>query len=94
MSLKRGMTTAAFQSLGISDDTKVVEQASNRGCIMSADNFRKRRYLLSSPGHSLPTDNWNERRPKELLALGLNSEIYLLERVLRVGVAMVTSELR
>jgi hypothetical protein len=25
------MTTAAFQSLGISDDTKEVEQASNRG---------------------------------------------------------------
>ena len=28
------------------------------------------------------------------LALGMTSEIYLLERVLRVGVAMVTSELR
>jgi hypothetical protein len=31
---------------------------------------------------------------EELLALGMISEIYLLERVLRVGVAMVTSELR
>ena len=31
---------------------------------------------------------------KEVLALGMTSEIYLLERVLRVGVAMVTSELR
>ena len=29
--LKRGMIEAAFQSLGISDDTKEVEQASNRG---------------------------------------------------------------
>jgi hypothetical protein len=31
---------------------------------------------------------------KEVLALGMTSEIYLLERVLRVGVVMVTSELR
>jgi hypothetical protein len=35
-----------------------------------------------------------ERRPKEELALGVTSEIYLLERVVRVGTAMVTSELR
>ena len=35
-----------------------------------------------------------ERRPNEKLALGMTSEIYLLERVLRMGVAMVTSELR
>ena len=31
---------------------------------------------------------------KEVLALGLTGEIYLWEHVLRVGVAMVTSELR
>ena len=31
-SLKRGMTAAVFQSLGISDDEREVEQASNRGC--------------------------------------------------------------
>ena len=31
---------------------------------------------------------------KEVLALGVTCEIYLLERVLRVGVTMVTSELR
>ena len=43
---------------------------------------------------SLAAENWKERRPKEVLALGMTSEIYLLERVLRVGVAMVTSELR
>jgi hypothetical protein len=30
---------------------------------------------------------------KEVLDLGMTSEIYLLERVLRVGAAMVTSEL-
>ena len=30
----------------------------------------------------------------EVLALGMTSEIYLLERLLRVGVVMVTSELR
>ena len=35
-----------------------------------------------------------ERQPKEEFALGVTSEIYLLERVLRVGAAMVTSELR
>ena len=30
----------------------------------------------------------------EVLVLGMTSEIYLLERMLQVGVAMVTSELR
>ena len=39
-------------------------------------------------------ENWKERRPKGELALGMTSEIYLLERVLRVGAAIVTSELR
>ena len=43
---------------------------------------------------SLAAENWKERRPKEELALGVTSEIYLLEHVLRVGAAMVTSELR
>ena len=42
---------------------------------------------------SQAAENWNERRPNEVLALGMISEIYLLERVLRVGVAMVTSEI-
>jgi hypothetical protein len=39
-------------------------------------------------------ENWKERRPKEMLALGMAGEIYLPERVLRVGVVIVTSELR
>jgi hypothetical protein len=43
---------------------------------------------------SLAADNWKERLLKEELALGVTSEIYLLEHVLRVGAAMVTSELR
>ena len=43
---------------------------------------------------SVAAENWKERRPKEELALGVTSEIYLLQRVLRVGAAMVTSELR
>ena len=43
---------------------------------------------------SWAAENWKERRPNEELALGVTSEIYLLERVLRVGSAMVTSELR
>ena len=43
---------------------------------------------------SLAAENWKERQTKEELASGGTSEIYLLERVLRVGVAMVTSELR
>ena len=42
---------------------------------------------------SLAAENCKER-PKEGLALGMTSEIYLLERVLRVDVDMVTSELR
>ena len=43
---------------------------------------------------SLAAENWKERQPKEELALGVTSEIYLLEHVLRVGAALVTSELR
>ena len=43
---------------------------------------------------SFAAENWKDRRPKEELALGVTSEIYLLERVLRVGAAMVTSERR
>ena len=35
-----------------------------------------------------------ERRPNEVLALGMTRAIYLLERMLRVGAAMVTYELR
>jgi hypothetical protein len=42
----------------------------------------------------LATENWKERHPKQVLALGVTSEIYLLERVLWVRVAMVTRELR
>jgi hypothetical protein len=41
---------------------------------------------------SLAAENWKERRPKEELALEETSEVYLLERVLCLGVAMVTSE--
>ena len=40
---------------------------------------------------SQAAENWNERRPNEVLALGMISEIHLLEHV---GVAIVTSELR
>ncbi|XP_064861106.1 bile salt-activated lipase-like [Oncorhynchus nerka] len=39
--------------------------------------------------YSLAAENWKERRPKEVLALGMTFEIYPMERVLRVGVAMV-----
>jgi hypothetical protein len=42
----------------------------------------------------LAAENWKEMRPKEELALKMTSEIYLLECVIRVGVAMVTRELR
>ena len=48
--LKRGMIAAAFQSLGISDDTK---ERLNRLVIgvatIAADNFIKRGSRLSSP---------------------------------------------
>ena len=43
---------------------------------------------------SLAAENWKERRPKGVLALGMTSEIYLLEHLLRGGVVIVTSELR
>ena len=43
---------------------------------------------------SLAAENWKERRPNKELALVVTSKIYLLERVLRVDAAMVTSELR
>ena len=43
---------------------------------------------------SLAAENCKERRPKKELVLGVTREIYLLERVLQVGDAMVTSELR
>ena len=42
----------------------------------------------------MAAENWKERQPNEVLALGLTSAIYLLELVLWVGVAMVTNELR
>ena len=48
--MKRGMTVAAFQSLGISDNMK---ERLNRLVIgvatMAAENFRKRGSRLSSP---------------------------------------------
>ena len=50
--------------------------------------------IFCSSFQSLVAENWKERQPKEELALGVTSEIYLLEHVLRVGAAMVTSELR
>jgi hypothetical protein len=42
----------------------------------------------------LAAENLKERRPKEELVLVVTSEMYLLEHVLWVGAAMVTSELR
>ena len=42
----------------------------------------------------VPVIGSRELKGKPELALGVTSEIYLLERVLRVGAAMVTSELR
>jgi hypothetical protein len=50
--------------------------------------------IFFSSFQTLAAENWKERQPMEELALGVTSEMYLLERVLRVGVAMVTSELR
>ena len=40
---------------------------------------------------SQAAENWKERQPNEVLALGVISEIHLLERVLQVGVAIMTS---
>jgi hypothetical protein len=50
--------------------------------------------MFCSSFQSLAAENWKERRPKKELVLGVTREIYLLERVLQVGDAMVTSELK
>ena len=57
---------------------------------ISVSSFR----YFCSLFHSLAAENWKERQPKKELVLGVTREIYLLERVLQVGDAMVTSELR
>jgi hypothetical protein len=57
---------------------------------ISVSSFRD----FCSSFQSLAAENWKERRPKEELVLGVTREIYLLEHVLQVGAAMVTSELR
>ena len=57
---------------------------------ISVSSFRDFCSLLQS----LAAENWKERRPKKELVLGVTRERYLLERVLQVGDAMVTSELR
>ena len=57
---------------------------------ISVSSFRE----FCSSFQSLAAENWMERRPKEELVLGVNREIYLLERGLQVGAAMVTSKLR
>ena len=56
---------------------------------ISVSSFRD----FCSSIQSLAAENWKERRPNEELVLGVTSEIYLLECVLRVVAAMVTSEL-
>ena len=57
---------------------------------ISVSGFRD----FCSSFQSLAVENWKERRPKKELVLGVTREIYLLECVLQVGDAMVTSELR
>ena len=57
---------------------------------ISVSSFRD----FCSSFQSLAAENWKERRPKDQLVLGVTREIYLLERVLQVGAAMVTSEVR
>ena len=57
---------------------------------ISVSSFRD----VCSSFQSLAAENWKDRCPKEELALGVTREIYLLERVLQAGAAMVTSELR
>ena len=56
---------------------------------ISVSSFRE----VCSSFQSLAAENWKERRPKEELVLGVTREKNLLERVLQVGVAMVTREL-
>ena len=68
---------------------------SNSGCLKLVRGISVSRFIdFCSSFQSLAAENWKERQPKEELALGVTSEIYLLEHNLRVGAAMVTSELR
>jgi hypothetical protein len=68
---------------------------SDSWCLKLVKEVRVSRFSdFCSLFQSLAAENWKERRPKEELSLWVTSEIYLLERVLRVGAAMVTSELR
>ena len=53
---------------------------------ISVSSFRD----FCSSFQPLAAKNWKEKE----LVLGVTREIYLLERVLQVGAAMVTSELR
>ena len=48
--------------------------------------------VISAISSSLAVENWKERQSNEGLSLGMTSEIYLLERVLQMDGAMVTSE--
>ena len=58
-------------------------------------SLQLQRFLQFLPvSQFLAAENWKERLPKEVLALEMTSEIYLLEHVLRVGIVIVTSELR
>ena len=47
--MKRGTTAAAFQCLGISDDTKERLNRLVIGVTIAADNLRKRGSRLSNP---------------------------------------------
>ncbi|KAM9569116.1 protein phosphatase 1, regulatory subunit 13Ba isoform 3-T3 [Salvelinus alpinus] len=44
-----------------------------------------RERLHKKKTESLAAENWKEKRPNEVLALGMTGEIYLLERVLRLN---------
>ena len=58
--------------------------------MLKVSDFQLQRFLQFVPVFGSKETEW---RPKEVLTLGVTSELYLLERVLRVGVVMVTSEL-
>ena len=68
---------------------------SNSWCLKLVREVRVSSFSgFCSSFRSLAAENRKERRPKQELALGVTSDIYLLEPVLPVGAAMVTNELR
>lgn len=73
-----------MQRTGRSSDSRALKEVRE----MVFSSFR----VFSFQSHAAA--NWKELRPKEVFAFGITREMYLLERRLRTGKAMVRREFR